>query len=267
MDEATSKPAPGPLALWRRLVGKHLFRRGGVLVVLALVLEYLVLPQIAGVRRSLNLLGRVNMAYVALGVLLEVASLASYAQLTKAVLPERACRFSRVWRIDLSTLAVSHVLPGGTAGGDGLGYRLLTNEGVSGSDAGLALAVQGIGSALVLNVILWLALIVSIPVSGFNPIYGTAAVVGALLLAAFGGLVWLLTRGEERAAVIIRREQPRRPTASCTRSPSGLLSWPQTTPYYAGQCCGRPPTGCSTPGRYLSSCSLSAISRTPTASS
>jgi uncharacterized protein (TIRG00374 family) len=211
MDEATSKPAPGPLALWRRLVGKHLFRRGGVLVVLALVLEYLVLPQIAGVRRSLNLLGRVNMAYVALGVLLEVASLASYAQLTKAVLPERACRFSRVWRIDLSTLAVSHVLPGGTAGGDGLGYRLLTNEGVSGSDAGLALAVQGIGSALVLNVILWLALIVSIPVSGFNPIYGTAAVVGALLLAAFGGLVWLLTRGEERAAVIIRNLVARLP--------------------------------------------------------
>jgi hypothetical protein len=204
MEQPTLKPAPKAPPLWRRLASKHPFRRGGLLVVLALVLEYLVLPQIAGVRRSLYLLGRVNMAYVALGAVLEVASLASYAQLTKAVLPARASRFSRIWRIDLSTLAVSHVLPGGTAGGDGLGYRLLTNEGVSGSDAGLALAVQGIGSALVLNAILWLALIVSIPVSGFNPIYATAAIVGALLLAAFAGLVFLLTKGEERAAVIIR---------------------------------------------------------------
>jgi uncharacterized protein (TIRG00374 family) len=146
----------------------------------------------------------VNIGFVMLGVLLEVASLAAYAKLTKAVLPPRASRFSRIWRIDLSTLAVSHVLPGGTAGGDGLGYRLLTNEGVSGSDAGLALAIQGIGSALVLNAILWMALIVSIPLTGFNPIYATAAIIGALLLAAFAGLVFFLTKGEERAAIVLR---------------------------------------------------------------
>jgi hypothetical protein len=88
---------------------------------------------------------------------------------------------------------------------------LLTNEGVSGSDAGLALAVQGIGSALVLNAVLWLALIVSIPESGFNPIYATAAIVGVLLLAAFAGLVLLLTKGEERASVIIRNLVARLP--------------------------------------------------------
>ncbi len=203
MEQPALKPEP-KTPLWRRLVSKHPFRRGGLLVLLALVLEYLVLPQVAGVRRSLHLLARVNIGYVGLGVLLEVASLASYAQLTKAVLPARACRFTRLLRIDLSTLAVSHVLPGGTAGGDGLGYRLLTGEGLSGSDAGLALAVQGIGSALVLNAVLWLALIVSIPVSGFNPVYATAAVVGALLLAVFAGLVFLLTKGKERAAVVIR---------------------------------------------------------------
>lgn len=177
-----AKPPP----LWRRLVSKHPFRRGSLLILLVLVVEYLVLPQIAGLGHSLQLLRRVNIGFVVLAVLLEVASLASYAELTKAVLPPRASRFSRIWRIDLSTLAVSHVLPGGTAGGDGLGYRLLTNEGVSGGDAGLALAIQGIGSALVLNAILWLALIVSIPLTGFNPIYATAAIVGALLLAVRG---------------------------------------------------------------------------------
>jgi uncharacterized protein (TIRG00374 family) len=159
----------------------------------------------------LHLLQRVNIGFVMLGVLLEMASLAAYAKLTKAVLPARASRFSRIWRIDLSTLAVSHVLPGGTAGGDGLGYRLLTNEGVSGSDAGLALAIQGIGSALVLNAILWMALIVSIPLTGFNPIYATAAIIGALLLAAFAGLVFFLTKGEERAAIVFRNLVTRLP--------------------------------------------------------
>ncbi|MHB8450637.1 MAG: lysylphosphatidylglycerol synthase transmembrane domain-containing protein [Mycobacteriales bacterium] len=208
----TDQPRPSPAlrqaakrpSLWRRLASEHPYRRGTLLVVVALVVEYLVLPQIAGIGRSLHLLGRVNIGFVILGVLLEVASLASYAELTKAVLPPRASRFSRLWRIDLSTLAISHVLPGGTAGGDGLGYRLLTNEGVSGSDAGLAVAIQGIGSALVLNVILWLALIVSVPVTGFNPIYATAAIVGALLLASFAGVVLLLTKGEERAATALR---------------------------------------------------------------
>lgn len=199
MTEERTRPSR-----WRRLAGRHPFRRGALLILLAVVAEYLVLPEIGGVGRSLYLLGRVNVGFLVLGVVLEVASLASYAELTRVVLPPGASSFSRVWRIDLSTLAVSHVLPGGTAGGDGLGYRLLTNEGVNGSDAGLALAIEGIGSALVLNAILWLALIVSIPLSGFNPLYATAAIVGAVVLAAFAGLVLLVTRGEDRAADVLR---------------------------------------------------------------
>lgn len=211
VDQPNSKGIIRRSWVWRRLATEHPVRRGVLLVLLALAVEYLVLPQLAGVTRSLRLLGQVNLSLVLLAVLLEVASLASYAKLTLAILPPRSSRFSRIWRIDLSTLAVSHVLPGGTAGGDGLGYRLLTNEGVSGSDAGLALAVQGIGSALVLNAILWLALIVSVPLAGFNPIYGTAAVLGALLLGAFAGLVLLLTKGEERAATALRAVVSRLP--------------------------------------------------------
>jgi hypothetical protein len=97
-------------------VSKHPFRRGALLIVLGLVVEYLVLPQIGGVSHSIHLLRRVNIGYVVLGVLLEVASLASYAKLTMAVLPSGSSSFSRVWRIDLSALSVSHLLPRGTAG-------------------------------------------------------------------------------------------------------------------------------------------------------
>jgi uncharacterized protein (TIRG00374 family) len=75
---------------------------------------------------------------------------------------------------------------------------------VVGSDAGFGLAAQGIGSAVVLNAILWLALVVSIPVSGYNPLYLTAAIVGTVVIgAAILGVV-LLTRGEARAARAMR---------------------------------------------------------------
>jgi len=203
-DQATVAEPPKRARWWRWLAGRHPLRRGVLAIVLALVVEYLVLPQLGGVGRSLSLLGQVNVGFVVLATALEVASLASYAELTRAVLPPGSARFSRLWRIDLSTLALSHVLPGGTAGGDALGYRLLVNEGATGSDAGLALAIQGIGSALVLNAILWLALIVSIPLTGFNPLYATAAIVGALALTTFAGIVLLVTKGEDRAAAIFR---------------------------------------------------------------
>jgi len=189
---------------WRKLVPAHPIRRAVLLVLLALVIEYLVLPQIGGVEHSIHLLGRVNVGYVVLGMGLEVASLAAYGELTRAVLPKGTSTFSRIWRIDLSTLAVSHVIPGGTAGGDGLGYQLLTKEGASGSDAAFALATQGIGSAVVLNALLWLALVVSLPLYGFNPLYGAAAAVGAVLIALFAGLVMLFTKGEQRAVRAVR---------------------------------------------------------------
>jgi uncharacterized protein (TIRG00374 family) len=171
-----------------------------------LVLEFLVFPQIAGARNSLDLLSSVSVADLLAGVLLELAAIGAYAKLTQAVLPE-AMRpnFPTVLRINLSTLAASHIVPGGSAAGAGLGYRLLTDAGVPGTDAGFALAAQGLGSAMVLNLLLWLGLLVSIPRRGFNPLYGTAAIVGALLIAGFALAVLLLTRGEDRVAGIVCR--------------------------------------------------------------
>jgi putative heme transporter len=188
-------------------------RRVVVVLLLLLVLEYLVLPQIAGTRRALGLLSDVNLSYVLAGFALIAASLVAYTQLTRGVLPRGAAapRFWTVLRIQLSTLAVSHVVPGGAAAGGGLGYRLLTAAGVSGPEAGFALATQSIGSAVVLNAILWLGLAVSIPIRGFNPLYVTAAIVGLLLVGGFSVAVVALTRGEERAANRLRRMARRIP--------------------------------------------------------
>ena len=105
----------------------------------------------------------------------------------------------RLFRINMWALAVSHVLPGGTVPGTAVSYRLLTEAEVPGNTAAFGLATQGIGSAVVLNVLFWLALLISIPLNGYNPYYGFAAILGVLLLSIFGGLVALLTRGEKQA--------------------------------------------------------------------
>jgi uncharacterized protein (TIRG00374 family) len=178
----------------------------GRLLILALVVEYLVVPQLAGPRKVAHLVTEVNPLLLLAGVGLEIGALLCYAQLTRTVLPQQRnlSRFT-VLRIQMTTLSISHCAPGGSATGTALGYRLLTQAGVAPPDVGFALATQGIGSAIVLNIILWVALVISIPVWGFSPVYLLAAVVGAVLLATSGGLLFLFTRGEERVGSALER--------------------------------------------------------------
>jgi uncharacterized protein (TIRG00374 family) len=168
-------------------------------IVLLFVAEYVLLPDIANARRSLYLLGRVNVIGLLVGVALEVAALLAYAELTHTMLSPGAPRRNVLFRVNMSSLAVSHVVPGGTAPGTAVGYRLLTELGVPSGTAAFALATQGVGSAVVLNVIFFLALLISIPLTRYNPLYGYAALAGLILFALFGGTVVLLTRGQRRA--------------------------------------------------------------------
>lgn len=178
--------------------------RVGRLLVLALLIEYLVVPQLAGPRKVVHLLAEVNPLLLLAGLALEAGALLAYAQLTRRLLPlaTRPPLF-KILRIQLTTLSVSHCAPGGTATGSALGYRLLTQSGVAGRDVGFAIATQGIGSAVVLNVILWFALIVSIPVWGFSAIYLLAAIVGVVLLASSTVLLVLFTRAGDRVGTAL----------------------------------------------------------------
>ena len=179
-------------------------RRLVQLLLVAFVVIYFVLPQIAGARRALSLLGGVNLWLIVLGVALEAASILSYANLTRAMIHGTPPPYLTLLRINLSTLAVSHVVPGGAAVGGALGFRLLTRFGLSGTDAAFAMAAQGIGSAVVLNLLLWVGLLVSILGGDYNPLYATAALVGVLLLGGFSAVVVLLMRGERGAAGVMR---------------------------------------------------------------
>ena len=53
--------------------------------------------------------------------------------------PRHPAPYLTLLRINLSTLAVSHVVPGGAAVGGALGFRLLTRFGLSGTDAAFAI--------------------------------------------------------------------------------------------------------------------------------
>src|ERR1700744_2215060 len=200
--------------LWRARVSllAKPARRIVLIFVLALVIEYLVAPELVGASKDLYLLGRVSAWWVAAGVVLEGVSLFCYAVLTKVLLPPGPKpSLSVLFRIDLSAAAVAHVIPAGTLGTAALGFKLFTDEGISGNDAGVMMAAKGIGSTVVLNVLLWVSLVISIVLAGFQPIYGTVAIIGTVVLLAVAALVFGVTRGAGRVSRIQRRVSAKSP--------------------------------------------------------
>jgi hypothetical protein len=176
-----------------------------MVLVLFFVVEYILLPELASARKEFHQLSHLNFLWLILGAAFEMAALAAYAELTHTVLSPGAPHRLRLFRINMWALAISHVLPGGTVPGTAASYRLLVESDVPGTTAAFGLATQGIGSAVVLNGIFWLSLLVSIPLHGYNPLYGFGALLGVLLLSIFGGLIFLLTRGEKQADRFLAR--------------------------------------------------------------
>lgn len=169
---------------WRTRLRSRWVRRGFSLLIFLAVLEFLVLPQIAGTRAALHSLSQVRTSYLLFGALLEAASLATYSLLTRSVRPGPRPSYSWLLRTDLTSLGVSHVAPGGAATASTLRYHLLREGGVPAEDAVVGSAVQGVGSAVVLVGILWLSLVGSIPFSAGHLSYVVAAAVGAVVIVA-----------------------------------------------------------------------------------
>ena len=176
------------------------------LLLVLVVLYYFALPLLPGFREAWGEFGRIEPFLLVVGFTLEIIALWCYAPLMKAALGDAGERLSlgRFFRIQMSTRALSSIVPGGSAASSALGYRLMTLSGVSGPDAGFALATVGLGSAVVLNLILWMALIISIPIRGVNALYGTAALAGVIVMLIAAALVFGLMEGQGRAEKIIR---------------------------------------------------------------
>ena len=180
-------------------------RRIVILLILAAIVEYLVVPELVHASKDVYLLGRIDLWWVVLGTALEGVSLFCYAILTKVLLPPGPKpSLSRLFRIDLTAAAVAHVIPAGTLGTAALGFRLFTNEGISGNDAGVMMAAKGVGSTVVLNALLLISLVISIGLSGFRSTYGTITIVGTIVLAGAAALILGVARGGGLASRALR---------------------------------------------------------------
>jgi uncharacterized protein (TIRG00374 family) len=176
-------------------------------LVFAAVVYFVVLPLIPGFRSAADELTKVQPAFLVAGVVLQMSAWFTYSLMTRSALGPAGHSISplRMFRIQMSTKALSNIVPGGSAASSALGYRLLTLSGISGPDAGFALATAGLGSAVVLNLLFWTALLVSIPLHrGANPLYVTAALAGVLIMMLAAFLILGLIHGQGRAERVLR---------------------------------------------------------------
>lgn len=175
-------------------------------VLATLIVVYFLILNIPGLRNAVDQLSEVKPGLLVLGLVLELLALFCYSLMTRAALGPVGHHMTalHLFRIQLSTRALSSLVPGGSAAGSALGYRMMVASGVPGPDAGFALATAGLASAVVLNFILWAGLIVSIPLRGVNPVYGTAAIAGIILMGIAVAIIFGLIEGQERSERILR---------------------------------------------------------------
>jgi uncharacterized protein (TIRG00374 family) len=202
-DESASRSGgTGPGAARRR---RRLPRWARVTLRLLLwptVVSLLVIPQLPRFREATIELQSISVVRLAIGFVLVLASIACYSGLTSSALVHPADRVSirTMFRIQLSTRALANVVPGGNATASALGFRLLGQAGVSNTGAGFALATAGLGSAVVLNVLFWLALSIAIPTGDIDGVFLVVALAGLVLLVGVAVALVVLARTSGRLA-------------------------------------------------------------------
>ncbi len=178
--------------------------RGILLVIVLLLLEYIVLPQMSEALDALRSLTGISLPLVLLGLALEVVSLLALGALTWTIIGvgSRPSYFA-VLRVDLTDLGVNNVVPGGGLTSLVVRYRLLTLTGVPASDVLSSAGIEITVSNLVLGGIFGLAALFSLPSIGQNPYYLLAGlVVLAILVIATIGSV-LLLRHRDRSLWLV----------------------------------------------------------------
>ncbi len=184
----------------RRANSWRLLRRlVGVAVIVAMGWLVLV-PQLRSAAAATRNLSAVDPVWLGVAVAAEAGALLAYARLSQHTLAPVRIGFAAMLRIDLATLALGNVSPAGSVVGAGLGYRLLTRSGVSPAKAISAKTVQAVGSAVVLNLFLAVALATAVAREGTTALYSTATVIILILLGTVATVAVLLIRHPQRSA-------------------------------------------------------------------
>ncbi len=172
-------------------------------VALGLLVAFVLVPQLRSAADQTATLSGISGWWLAAAAVCELAALLAYTRLTQVTLHPARIGFGTALAVDMSTFAVSHVVPGGSLVGAGVGLRLLVRSGVDAPHAISGKTVQSIGSAVALNVLLAVALVAAVPLHGDAPIYPVAAAVVVALLAAVTVAVVVLLRHPARSADVL----------------------------------------------------------------
>jgi uncharacterized membrane protein YbhN (UPF0104 family) len=171
---------------WPHIVARVL------LLLLGGVTLYYLLPQLLDVWEQVPRLWSLGIGWFAVMLILEAGSFACQWKLTRTALPQVSWFVAATSQ--LTSNAVSKIVPGGAVGGAATGYRMLSVSGVSRPTAGAALAATSIVSNGVLLALPMVAVIGSIITA---PVPGDLAVIawgGALLFLALFTVVFILVR-------------------------------------------------------------------------
>ncbi|HJQ02300.1 MAG TPA: lysylphosphatidylglycerol synthase transmembrane domain-containing protein [Jatrophihabitans sp.] len=155
----------------------------------------LLTPKVSQAASDMPDLRGASLGWLLVALAAQIASLVAFSIATYALI-ERGCRpaFTRTFRIDLVTVALSHAVPAGSVAGTALGTSLLIDEGVDEIDAGFVKVSQTLLSATLLQAMLGAFLVLRIIVA--SPSGGNIAVAsaGAVVIAGVGCFVWLLAK-------------------------------------------------------------------------
>lgn len=179
------------------------------IVIVAVIVVYFLRPQFDSARGQLHHLFDLSNPWLLLVIGGELVSLAAFALTTQVMIPLAVRpRFSRILRIDLSTIALSHSVPAGGAAGTGLGLRLLFEAGVPMGDASFAKLAQGLASGVLLQILLVSALIIAGPANHGSRLLLGVGVAGIVLMVGAGVLLFTVRRWRHSLAALV---------AACTR--------------------------------------------------
>jgi uncharacterized membrane protein YbhN (UPF0104 family) len=166
-------------------------RRIGLLVLTVALVEYLAVPQVLEARSELGLFSNTSPWLLMLALALEVASLLAYTSLTQTILSaDVQLPFFEQFRIDLTGLGASHLLPGGGASAAALRYQLMTSRGVPPGDALSTAAVETAIADIGLLATFTGGVALALPGIWSHPNYVLSGLGGAAILVALGLMVW-----------------------------------------------------------------------------
>jgi uncharacterized protein (TIRG00374 family) len=161
---------------------------------------YLLLPQLVDAEQTIALLSRADYLLLGLALLLEVAAILSYANLTRYILRvlDIRMRLIEVLSITLSSLAVSHLLSAGGVGGWVVTYNSLMKRKVPHGLIFVAIAAQQFFNYIVLWFVFAFALIYLVVARGQSLVTYAAAIVLIVLLLWLTGYGVYLYRHRAR---------------------------------------------------------------------